>query len=106
MSDERWAEIFATKPRLVLPGTVPRVMPLPPEGPSCPAHCSGRHVHDAWLTCRRCGGRAYRVILHEFKPPGGPGHYFTGLEPVNGSPPFIPARTPVCCGDTMLRVFR
>ena len=104
MSDERWQHIFAAKLPLVLPDVPRRHRELPAEGPSCPAHCSGRHEHDAWLTCRKCGGRAYRVILHEFSHE--PGHYFTGLEPVNGAPPFIPARTPVCCGEMMARTFR
>jgi len=103
MSDERWDQIFAQKQRLVLPGTAPRTLPLPPEGPTCAQHCSGRHEHDAWLTCRKCGGRAYRVILHEFRHQ--PGHYFNGFEPCDGSPPFT-GHTPSCCGEAMTRVFR
>ena len=104
MSDERWQDIFAKPHALVLPGAPPRVLPIPPEGPTCEQHCSGRHEHDAWLTCRRCGGRAYRVILHEYKHQ--PGHYFNGLEPCDGAPPFVPERTPRCCGEPLIRVFR
>ena len=93
--DPRWADIFAQKQRLVLPGTAPRVLPLPSEGPTCLVHCSGRHEHDSWIACRKCGGKAARVILHEFKHQ--PGHYFNE---VDGAAP----RT--CCNEPMIRVFR
>lgn len=104
MADEHWQDIYATRQRLILPGVPPRSRSLPPEGPTCPEYCSGRHEHDAWLICRRCGGSAYRVILHEYAHQ--PGHYFHGVASVNGAPPFIPQRSPVCCGETMIRVFR
>ena len=104
MSDPTWGEIFAKKQVLSLPGRAPRTLPLPPEGPTCPEHCSGRHEHDGWLTCRKCGAKSYRIVLHEFAHQ--PGHYFTSLEPVEPgivNPLSLSLR---CCGESMIRVLR
>lgn len=98
MSDERWADIFAKKHSLVLPGAPSRRREIPPEGPTCATHCSGRHDHDGWLCCRRCGGRAARVVMHEFAHQ--PGHYFTAVEPLDG------AAVTACCGEPLRRMFR
>lgn len=101
MPDESHADILANPPPLRLPPartTVPLVV-----APTCGRDCSGRHETDGVLRCGTCGGTKYRVVLHEWR--HAEGHYFNGLEPMNGAPPYD-GRDPVCCGTPMQRVFK
>lgn len=63
--------------------------------------CSGRHEIDGTLRCRRCGGTAYTIIMHERR--GHEGHYFYSLRPVNGAAEIVPRDPPTCCGEPMRR---
>src|SRR2546428_818731 len=66
--------------------------------PTCDQHCSGRHEIDGKMVCPKCKGVGYLVTLHEY--PHMEGHYFTTLEPINGSPQWGSLTTPICrdCG--------
>lgn len=102
MADETHAEIMAARPTLTLPEqrtSVPRV-----TAPTCPQHCSGRHTVDGVIACAVCGAEKYTVVLHEW--PHAEGHYWTGLEPMQGAPPHHGAKDLVCHNGKMVRRWR
>ena len=73
--------------------------------PTCPTHCSGRHMTDGVLVCPDCRVPAYNVVGHEWLYTEG--HYWWSLEARNGSPP-VPQGTygtPKCadCGQSLRR---
>lgn len=100
MPDERWAEIYANLPVFSPPQAPQLVRMIPPGRATCAEHCRGKHEIEAVFTCRRCGGRKYALIAHEYA--HREGHYFYTFEPMNGAPPHT-GGTPECCRAPMVR---
>jgi hypothetical protein len=72
--------------------------------PTCPEHCSGRHTADGVLRCPSCRTPAYQVVGHEWLYTEG--HFWWGLEPMNGSPPTSQtSQTCQQCGRALERVW-
>lgn len=99
-----WQDIYGGPLPTGLPAAPTVTYPHVPD-PKCPDHCSGRHEVDGQVVCDHCRTPAYLVWMHEW--PGRSGIYWSGLQPVNGMPPYVKGTmtnvTCVACGKPLRR---
>lgn len=87
---DRWQDIYgrdasrehgaiAVDPATPPPTSIPRAIT-----PTHERDCSGRHEIDGVLRCPSCRAAGYFVVLHEYKHQDA--HFFTTVDPANGSP--------------------